>query len=151
MKEHGTILDATLRVYQQLAEHTPDAVGKGILPCTYAVVSRAAHDAGMLIDAGTDSGGLVSPREPEAGPAVVEEMALLVNQCGFSPEAAIHAATQVSAMAVGQSSHRGTTEVGIAADLVVLSADQVAEIRNVRKVVEVVKDGKTFRPAQNPY
>ena len=149
MKEHGTILDATLRVHQQLAEQNPDAVGKGILPWIY-VITRAAHDAGLLIAAGTDSEGLISPKEPEAGAAVVEEMALLVNQCGFSPEAAIHAATQVSAMAVGQSAHRGTIAPGMAADLVVLSADPVAEIRNLRKIVEVIKDGTAFRPAQNP-
>jgi imidazolonepropionase-like amidohydrolase len=149
MKERGIILDATLRVYQQLAEHSPDAVGKGILPWIYAV-TRAAHDAGVLIDAGTDSGGLVSPKQPEAGAAVVEEMALLVYQCGFTPEAAIQAATQVSAMAVGQSSQRGTIAAGMAADLVVLSASPVTEIRNVRKVTEVMKDGKTFRPPQNP-
>jgi len=149
MREHGTILDATLRVYQPLAEHSPEAVGKGILPWTYAV-TRAAHNAGVLIDAGTDSGGLVSPKQPKAGAAIVEEMVLLVNQCGFTPEAAIHAATQVSAMAVGQSSQRGTIAPGMAADLVVLSADPVAEIRNVRKVVEVMKNGKTFRPAENP-
>jgi imidazolonepropionase-like amidohydrolase len=149
MKEHGTILDATLRAYQQLAERSPDAVGKGILPWTYAV-TREAHESGLLVDAGTDSGGLVSPRQAGAGAAVVEEMALLVDRCGFSPEAAIQAATQISAMAVGQASQRGTLAPGMAADLVVLSADPVKDIHNVRTVVEVMKDGKLFRPTQNP-
>ena len=148
MKEHGTILDATLRVYQQLAERSPDAVGKGILPWTYAV-TRAAHEAGVLVDAGTDSGGLVS-RQPGAAAAVAEEMALLVDRCGFSPEAAIQAATEVSAMAVGQAAQRGTIAPGMAADLVVLNADPVKDIRNVRAVAEVMKDGKLFRPTQNP-
>jgi imidazolonepropionase-like amidohydrolase len=149
MKEHGTILDATLRAYQQSAERSPDAVGRGILPWTYAV-TRAAHESGLLVDAGTDSAGLVSPKQPNAGAAVVEEMALLVDRCGFSPEAAIQAATQVSAMAVGQASQRGTVAPGMAADLVVLSADPVKDIRNVRAVVEVMKDGKLFRPTRNP-
>jgi len=102
------------------------------------------------VDAGTDSAGLVSPRQPDAGAAVVEEMALLVRQCGFRPEAAIQAATQVSAMTVGQASQRGTVTPGMAADLVVVGADPLADIHNLRKVVEVMKDGKLVRPARNP-
>ena len=149
MKEHGTILDATLRVFQQESEHSPDAVGKGILPWMYAV-TRAAHQAGVLVDAGTDSQGLVSAKQPDAGPAVAEEMALLVDHCGFTPIAAIQAATQVNAMAVGQAAQRGTIAPGMIADLVVLSADPAADIRNVRKVVEVMKNGKVFRATQKP-
>jgi imidazolonepropionase-like amidohydrolase len=152
MKEHGAILDATLRVFQQGAEHSPDAFGKGILPWIYAV-TRAAHNAGVLVDAGTDSQGLVSAgsaAQADGGPAVVDEMVLLVEQCGFTPEAAIQAATQVSAMAIGQAAERGTIAPGMAADLVVLSADPIADVRNVRKIVEVMKDGRVFRPAQKP-
>ena len=149
MKEHGTILDATLRVFQQGAARSPDAFGKGILPWIYAV-TRAAHNAGVLVDAGTDSEGLASGGPADGGPAVVDEMVLLVEQCGFTPEAAIQAATQVSAMAVGQAAERGTIAPGMAADLVVLSADPTADVRNVRKIVEVMKDGRVFRPAQKP-
>jgi len=149
MKEHGTILDATLRVFQQQAERSPGAAGAGILPWIYAV-TRAAHSMGVLVDAGTDSQGLGSGRPADAGPAVVDEMVLLVEQCGFSPAAAIQAATQVSAMAVGQAAERGTIAPGMAADLVVLSADPTADVRNVRKIVEVMKDGKVFKPAVKP-
>lgn len=145
MKEHGTILDATLRIFQQSAGR----MGPGILPWSYAV-TRAAHEKGVLVDAGTDSQGVVSAKQVDAGPAVAEEMALLVDQCGFTPAAAIQAATQVSAMASGQAALRGTIARGMAADLVVLSADPLADIKNVRKVVEVIKDGKIFRSAQKP-
>jgi imidazolonepropionase-like amidohydrolase len=113
-------------------------------------VTRAAHNAGVLVDAGTDSQGLANARQADAGPAVADEMVLLVEQCGFTPEAAIQAATEVSAMAVGQAAERGTITVGMAADLVVLSADPTADVRNVRKIVEVMKDGRVFRPAQKP-
>jgi imidazolonepropionase-like amidohydrolase len=149
IKQHGTILDATLRVFQQTVERSPDAMGKGILPWIYAV-TRGAHSAGVLVDAGTDSEGLTSARQADAGPAVVDEMALLVEQCGFTPEAAIQSATQVSAMAVGQAAERGSIAPGMAADLVVLSADPIADVRNVRKIVEVMKDGKVFKPGAKP-
>ena len=149
MKEHGTILDATLWVSRQGAARVPDTGGKGLLPWTYAV-TRAAHQAGVLIDAGTDSQGLASGNPADAGAAVVDEMVLLVEQSGFTPLAAIQAATQVSAMAVGQASERGTIAPGMAADLVVLSADPSTDVRNVRKIVEVFKDGRVFKPVQKP-
>jgi imidazolonepropionase-like amidohydrolase len=149
MKEHGTILDATLRVFQQQAERSPDALGKGILPWIYAV-TRAAHNAGVLVDAGTDSQGLATERHADAGPAVVDEMVLLVEQCGFTPVEAIQAATEVSAMAVGQAAERGTIAPGRVADLVVLSADPTVDVRNVRKIVEVIKDGRVFKAALKP-
>ena len=94
--------------------------------------------------------GLASARGTDAGAAVVDEMALLVEQCGFTPAAAIQAATEVSAMAVGQAAERGTIAPGMAADLVVLSADPIADVRNVHKIVEVIKDGRVFRPALKP-
>jgi imidazolonepropionase-like amidohydrolase len=148
MKEHGTILDATLSVGVRLAAQSPDALGKGWVAWSEAV-TRAAHRAGVLVDAGTDSAGLTGSGA-DASPAVVDEMVLLIEQCGFTPAEAIQAATQVSAMAVGQSADRGTIAHGMAADLVVLSADPIADVRNVRKIVEVMKDGRVFRPAQKP-
>ena len=145
MKERGTMLDATLRVFHQQVERSADAMGQGILPWIYAV-TRAAHNLGIPVDAGTDSEGMAG-REANAGPAVADELVLLVEQCGFTPEAAIQAATQVSAMVVGQAAERGTVAPGMAADLVVLSADPAADVRNVHKIVEVMKDGRVFKPA----
>ncbi len=144
MKERGTILDATVRVFAENVRRSPDSMGNGILPWTYAV-TREAHQRGVLVDAGTDSQGLVDVKKPDAGPSVVEEMALLVEQCGFTPQAAIQAATQVNAMAVGKASEKGAIAPGMIADLVVLSADPLADIHNLRKIVEVMKDGKVFR------
>jgi imidazolonepropionase-like amidohydrolase len=148
MKERGTILDATLRVFQQASDHAPDAMGSGIMPWSYAV-TREAHEMGVLVDAGTDSDGLPSSDkgpDPAAGPAVVDEMALLVEQCGFSTVEAIQAATQVSAMAVGQAAQRGTVTPGKVADLVVLSADPTKDVRNVRHVEQVFKAARSYKP-----
>jgi imidazolonepropionase-like amidohydrolase len=148
MKERGTILDATLRVFHQESEHSPDAVGPGIMPWSYAV-TREAHDMGVLVDAGTDSRGLPmdsSGPNPAAGPAVVDEMVLLVDRCGFSPVEAIRAATAVNAMTVGQAAQRGTIAPGKEADLVVLTADPTTDVRNVRRIVEVYKAGRAYRP-----
>ncbi len=147
MRAHGTILDATLRVFATETEEAPDAVGPGIAPWSYAV-TRLAHERGVLVDAGTDSNGLHASKDGydlDAGPTVVDEMALLVEKSGFSPLEAIHAATQVNAMTVGRAAERGAVTPGLAADLLVLSADPTADVRNATKVVTVYKDGRKVR------
>ena len=147
MKRHGTILDATLSVFRREATHDPGDVGSGILPWSYAVTTLA-HQHGIPIDAGSDSSGLPSGAQgPDLGasPTVHEEMALLVEHCGFTPIQAIQAATQISAMAAGQGANRGTIAPGKRADMVVLTADPTQAIRNTQKIAFVIKDGRIYR------
>jgi imidazolonepropionase-like amidohydrolase len=147
MKKRCTILDATLRVFADEAEHHPQGVGEGIMQWSYAV-TQLAHRKGVLIDAGTDSSGLPDNGQgPElnALPAVHDEMALLVEHCGFTPIEAIEAATRIGAMALGQSAQRGTITPGKLADLVVLDADPSRDIRNTRKIAFVVKNGRVYQ------
>lgn len=149
MKQHGTILDATLSVFKFLAEQRPGSAGRGILPWTYSV-TKLAHEQGVLVDAGTDGFALpLKGDDPDlhALPTVHQEMALLVQHCGFTPVEAIRAATQVGAMALGQSAQRGTIAPGKLADLVVLDADPSRDIRNTAKIEFVVKNGKVYSRA----
>ena len=146
MKKRGTVLDATLLVFEDAAEHYPQGVGAGIMPWSYAV-TRLAHQRGVLVDAGTDDSGLPSTDEgPDLGsmPSLHQEMALLVQHCGFTPIEAIQAATQVSAMALGQSAQRGTLTPGKLADLVVLDADPSRDIHNTTRIAFVVKNGRVY-------
>ena len=148
MKQHGTILDATLHVFQEVAEHYPEKVAAGILPWSYAV-TKLAHERGVLIDTGTDSEGLPddAKNNPDlnAMPLVHAEMALLVEHCGFTPIEAIRAATQVGAMAIDQSATRGTIAPGLRADLIGLTADPTVDIHNTTKIAFVVKNGTMYR------
>ncbi len=144
MRQHGTILDATLLPFEQEARHDPGKVGAGIMPWSYAV-TRLAHQQGVLVDVGTDSSGLAAGAhgpDLNALPLVHKEMALLVEHCGFTPIEAIRAATQISAAAMGQSTRRGTITPGKRADLVVLTADPSHDIRNTRKIAFVIKSGR---------
>jgi imidazolonepropionase-like amidohydrolase len=77
-------------------------------------------------------------------------MALLVEHCGFTPVEAIRAATQVGAMALGQSARRGTVTPGKLADLVVLDADPSRDIHNTTRIDLVVKNGKVY-PRENAH
>lgn len=150
MREHGTILDATLTPFLDEAEHQPQKVGAGIMDWSYAV-TRFAHEMGVAVDVGADSSGL--PRgahgvDLTAMPLVHAEMALLVAHCGFTPLEAIHAATAVGAAAMGQSDRRGTLAAGKLADVVVLSADPSRDIHNTTRIEFVVKHGR-IEPSRN--
>jgi imidazolonepropionase-like amidohydrolase len=146
MKKRGTILDATLLVFKNEAEHHPQRVGGGIMPWSYAV-TKLAHQRGVLVDAGTDDAGFAYGNDgPELDqpPSVHEEMALLVEHAGFTPLQAIEAATEVGAGALGQSAKRGTVTPGKLADLVVLDADPSQDIHNTTKIDFVVKHGRIY-------
>lgn len=148
MKQKGTILDATLHVFAFLATHRPKEVGAGMMPWTYAV-TKLAHARGVSIDVGTDSqgfdGGADGSPNLKTMPVVHAEMALLVEHAGFTPIEAIHAATQVGAMALGQSATRGTIVQGMRANLVILTADPTSNIHNTTKIAFVVKNGIVYR------
>jgi imidazolonepropionase-like amidohydrolase len=105
--------------------------------CADAVGLAHAHHVPLV--AGTDN---VIP-EGESLPAIHREMELLV-AAGLTPLEAITAATANGARALGLENTRGTIEHGKIADLVVLDADPIADIRNTRRVRMVIKRGHVF-------
>ena len=67
---------------------------------------------------------------------------------GLTPLEAIHAATGASAEILGADAELGTIEVGKWADLVILDADPLADIRNTGRIHAVIKGGEIVdRPA----
>ncbi|MGD8278646.1 MAG: amidohydrolase family protein [Gemmatimonadota bacterium] len=63
-------------------------------------------------------------------------------ELGMTPAEAIVAATRNGAKAVGMADRLGTIEAGRIADLLVFDADPLADIRNIRKLSMVLKDGR---------
>ena len=53
----------------------------------------------------------------------------------------LHAATRGAAELLGQVDERGTVEVGKIADLVLLEANPLADIRNTRRIAAVIDGG----------
>jgi imidazolonepropionase-like amidohydrolase len=76
------------------------------------------------------------------GTGLQRELELLV-EAGLTPMQAISAATKVAAEFLGQEAHLGTLEVGKLADLVILGGNPLADIRQVRQVEVVLRDGQT--------
>ena len=99
---------------------------------------KAAHDAGVPIVAGTDEG--------IPAYSVYRELELYV-KAGFSPMEALRAATAVAAQAMRVDKDLGTIETGKRADLLVLDANPLDNISNVRTVRFVMKDGRMFDSA----
>jgi imidazolonepropionase-like amidohydrolase len=97
----------------------------------------AMHRAGVKILAGTDTmNAFCFP-----GFSLHDEMALLVD-AGLSPLAALQAATLNPAQYLGLSDQLGTVEKGKRADLVLLEANPLEDIRNTKKIAAVVVDGR---------
>jgi imidazolonepropionase-like amidohydrolase len=72
-------------------------------------------------------------------------MQLLVTRSGLSPLQAITTATKNGALVLGVESSYGTLAAGKVADLVILSADPTADIRNTTSIVSVMKGGKLYK------
>lgn len=68
------------------------------------------------------------------------EMELYV-KAGLTPLEALRAATQTSARSLGIERDRGTLEAGRRADFLVLGADPIADVKNVRAIEAVYRGG----------
>jgi len=117
---------------RQTPQHRKDfAVGQQNL--------KRLFDAGVNVGFGTDSGA-VPGRIP--GFAEHRELELMVD-AGLTPMQAITAATGENAKLL-HSPDRGTIAVGKRADLLVLDADPLVDIRNTRKIFAVYHDGRSI-------
>jgi len=124
-----------------IAEHAADATWTTLLK----VEEQFEHDfvkQGGLLMAGCDPTGYggVLP-----GFGDQRNLELLV-EAGFTPEEAIHIATENGAKWLGEESRIGTIAAGKAADLVVVDGNPAAHIADVEKVDIVFKDGVGYDP-----
>jgi hypothetical protein len=102
------------------------------------------RSAGVRILAGTDAGqGDIRP-----GETLHQELELLV-AAGLTPAEALRDATLEPARYLDATDSLGTVEPGKIADLVLLDANPLADIRNTRKIAAVISAGK-FLPGTSP-
>lgn len=127
--------------------------GAAVWPRMLALVKRY-YDAGALLTTGSDvPNPYVIP-----GAGLHDEMALLV-EAGIPPADVLRIATRNGAESLGMLDEIGTIAVGKRADLIVLRADPIRDIANIRRISKVYLNGKAFLPARllheagvgNPY
>jgi len=100
----------------------------------------ALHHAGVPFMAGTDTapGVYIMP-----GFSLHDELANFV-EAGFTPMESLQTATSNPARFLGMEASLGSVEPGKVADLVLLSANPLEDIRNTRKISIVVANGQLF-------
>ncbi|AUD06763.1 amidohydrolase family protein [Spirosoma pollinicola] len=104
---------------------------------------RAFKQAGVPMVAGTDTGvsGVVG------GFSLQDELALL-QQAGLTPEEVLLSATRLPATWLGINAQVGTIEAGKWADLVLLEANPLDDIKNTRTITGVFVNGHWLAKAQ---
>jgi imidazolonepropionase-like amidohydrolase/Tol biopolymer transport system component len=102
---------------------------------------RAAHRHGVRLLAGTDA----PLDEAFSGVSLHWELEHFV-QAGLTPLEVLRIATQEAAAAVGAEDELGTLEAGKLADLVLLDANPLEDIKNTQTIWRVIKGGWLFDP-----
>jgi imidazolonepropionase-like amidohydrolase len=162
--EHGTVIDPTLALFElysassakpvatfepgapKVAPELAEELSFDAPPSPFtALIEKSAqkgvevvgvlHRAGVPIVAGTD--------QAVPGHSLHREIELYV-EAGFTPMEAIQAATIVPARAMGVDKEVGTIEAGKRADVIILGANPLESIRNIRTVESVVTNGVLY-------
>jgi len=94
------------------------------------------YRAGVTLMVGTDTPVPLCP----PGLSMHQEFELLV-EAGVPPAAVLTGATRNAAKALNQSDQLGSIAPGKLADLVILDGDPLDDIRNTRKIHQVIRSG----------
>jgi imidazolonepropionase-like amidohydrolase len=166
LRDHGTVIDPTLSIFENMftartgtmapgyamvADRFPPQVRRyfvsGGLPVPEGMDERyrasfakmlalvaELHRSGVKIVAGTDA---------MAGFSLHRELELYV-QAGIPAADVLRIATLTPAQILHRDRDLGTIEPGKLADFVIVDGNPLADIRDIRKIVTVVKDGKRY-------
>ena len=136
-----------IATWSDLAKIPPNEIPGGIPHIPAPPKRPVAYDnlmllesAGVRIVAGTDAGNIGTLH----GPSLHREFELMA-AAGMRPMDIIVSATKNAAAVMGQQAEVGTLEKGKFADLVILDADPLADIKNTRKIFKVMKAGEFFQ------
>jgi imidazolonepropionase-like amidohydrolase len=118
-----------------------DAQSKFVVPGLIDAHVHLVHRLNFARVTGTDAAEPYCP----PGLALHQELELLLAS-GLTPAAALQAATIAPTRALKQVQHLDSIEPGKQADLVILTSDPTADIRNTRKIELIVRGGQVCRP-----
>ncbi len=104
---------------------------------------REMREAGVRIMAGSD----VAVLNIFPGLSLHEELRLFVDSLGMTPMEALASATRSPAQWLGIADSVGTIARGQVADLVLLDANPLTDIRNTRRISTVLVRGNPIQPA----
>lgn len=143
MKEKGIALCPTLAAGVAIRQYK--GWRKGIDPEPSSITAKrksfaAALKSGVTICMGGDVGVFTHGTN-------AREMELMV-EYGMKPIDVLKSATSVNADVFGYSDEIGRIKKGLFADIIAVAGDPSTDIKNIRKVVFVMKDGKIYKEIQ---
>lgn len=128
---NNIIMDATLWISEKAGTY-PHAIE----------FTKKLYKSGIKISAGTD--WPVDTKEPH--PTIYDELQVLIDKCGFTPIDALRSATLIAAETFGGVSKKGSIAIGKDADIVILEANPLENIRNYQSIKMVIKNGDVIIP-----
>ena len=131
------------RIYSALNASEKAREDRKALNTFFKKLTKSLHDANVKILAGSDSGAFNSYTYP--GVSLHKELEAMV-AVGLSPLEALQTSAYNGASFLKQESDYGTITVGKIADLVILKANPIADIKNSRKISKVIKGNQVFDP-----
>jgi imidazolonepropionase-like amidohydrolase len=133
---HKVSVDPTLDIYEAILKD--DTKDQYLWPKVLRLI-KMMYDSGVEVLSGTDipNFGL------EPGESLHHELELLV-EAGISPLNVIKIATRNGADALGILNKVGTIENGKEADMIVLVANPIDNISNIKKIEAIINNGKLF-------
>ncbi len=169
IKEHHVVIDPTVGVFELTLRSLKDSItiiepafatlpepmkplfintgmsdekaiarGRSIMKDMKEIVFEL-YKAGITIVAGTDM--------DFPGYSLFRELELYV-EAGLTPMQAIQTATITPAKVMKMGGVTGSVEAGKKADLIIIDGDPLQNIRNIRRVTTVIKDGNIYDPVQ---
>ena len=121
-----------------LPEKDYESYGKRVMEI-FKVIFKKLYDEGVPLVAGTDMGF--------PGYSLDRELEIYVD-CGLTPMQAIQLATISPARVMNIEKNYGSIEQGKNADLIIIDGNPLQNIRDIRKVKTVIKDGMIYDPVQ---
>ncbi|MEJ8566167.1 amidohydrolase family protein [Elongatibacter sediminis] len=126
------------RLFSQASNMDAYTWAESRLPVFRENITRL-HEAGVKLAVGTDGGGTVGYNYQ--GYNTPWELKILV-ECGLTPMEALVAATRNGAEVIGIDNEVGTVETGKLADLLILTANPLDDIENIRRIEWIIQQGQ---------
>ncbi|MGZ5021817.1 MAG: amidohydrolase family protein [Chthoniobacterales bacterium] len=169
LKQHHTVLDPTIHLFEGLFCGDPSAVTPGLedlIPRLPAQIRRAMRSGALevpadkaeayreafptmlrLLKALHDAGITIIPgTDALAGYTLHHELEVYV-RAGIPAPEVLRMATLTSALVMGVNKDRSAIAAGKLADMILIDGDPTQNIRDIRNITTVIKGGKIYDPA----
>ena len=169
LKEHHTVLDPTMSVFEALFCGDPTAITPGleaIVPRFPPQVRRAMRSGALevppdkqaayheafpamlrLLKAIYDAGVTIIPGTDALSGYTLHHELELYARAGIPPAEVLRMATWTPALVMGVDKDRGVIAPGKLADMILVDGDPAKDIRDINKITTVIKGGKVYDPA----